>query len=193
MATIRPFAALRPKPELASQVCELPYDVLSAEEARAIATGNPLSFFHVSRPEVDLPPGTDAAAPEGYARGAENFQQLIRNGVLQQDARPCFYLYRQIMGGHAQTGIVGVASCEEYLRGVIKKHELTRVDKEDDRVRHIEALNSQTGGSILRAIGFQSKWITRSALRRRICTVKRCTGITNSSVRTHSIVTRVAY
>ncbi len=149
MATIRPFAALRPKPELASQVCELPYDVLSAEEARAIATGNPLSFFHVSRPEVDLPPGTDAAAPEGYARGAENFQQLIRNGVLQQDARPCFYLYRQIMGGHAQTGIVGVASCEEYLRGVIKKHELTRVDKEDDRVRHIEALNSQTGPAFL--------------------------------------------
>ena len=149
MATIRPFAALRPKPELASQVCELPYDVLSAEEARAIATGNPLSFFHVSRPEVDLPPGTDAAAPEVYARGAENFQQLIRNGVLQQDARPCFYLYRQIMGGHAQTGIVGVASCEEYLRGVIKKHELTRVDKEDDRVRHIEALNSQTGPAFL--------------------------------------------
>ena len=127
---IKPFAALRPKPELASQICELPYDVLSADEARAIAAGNPLSFFHVSRPEVDLPPGTDAHAPEVYAKGAENFQKLIRDGALKQDAQPCFYLYRQIMGPHSQTGLVAAASCEEYQRGVIKKHELTRVDKE---------------------------------------------------------------
>jgi uncharacterized protein (DUF1015 family) len=145
MATIKPFAALRPRPELASQICELPYDVLSSDEARAIAAGKPLSFFHVSKPEVDLPPGTDAHAPEVYARGRENFQKLIRDGALKQDAKPCFYLYRQIMGKHSQTGIVAVASCEDYLKGVIKKHELTRVDKEDDRVRHIEALNSQTG------------------------------------------------
>jgi uncharacterized protein (DUF1015 family) len=145
MATIKPFAALRPKPELASQICELPYDVLSADEARTIAAGNPLSFFHVSRPEVDLPPGTDAYAPEVYAKGKENFQKLIRDGALKQDSQPCFYLYRQIMDKHSQTGLVAAASCEEYLRGVIKKHELTRVDKEDDRVRHIEALNAQTG------------------------------------------------
>jgi uncharacterized protein (DUF1015 family) len=145
MATIKPFGALRPKPELASKICELPYDVLSSDEARAIAAGKPLSFFHVSRPEVDLPPGTDAYAPEVYAKGKDNFQKLIRDGALKQDSQPCFYLYRQIMGKHSQTGIVAVASCEEYLGGVIKKHELTRVDKEDDRVRHIEALNAQTG------------------------------------------------
>jgi uncharacterized protein (DUF1015 family) len=145
MATIKPFAALRPLPKLASQICELPYDVLSAEEARAFAAGNPLSFFHVSRPEVDLPPGTDARAPEVYAKGRANFQKLIRDGALKQDARPFFYLYRQIMGRHSQTGIVAAASCEEYQRGIIKKHELTRLDKEDDRVRHIEALNAQTG------------------------------------------------
>jgi len=145
MASVKPFAALRPKPELASQICELPYDVLSADEARGLAAGNRLSFFHVSRPEADLPPATDAHAPEVYAKGAENFQKLIRDGALVQDAQPCFYLYRQIMGQHSQTGIVAAASCDEYLRGVIKKHELTRVDKEDDRVRHIEALNAQTG------------------------------------------------
>ena len=145
MATIKPFAALRPKPELASQICELPYDVLSADEARALTAVNPLSFFHVSKPEVDLPPDTDVHAPEVYAKGGENFQKLIRDGALKQDSQPCFYLYRQIMGNHSQTGLVAVASCEEYLRGVIKKHELTRVDKEDDRVRHMEALNAQTG------------------------------------------------
>jgi uncharacterized protein (DUF1015 family) len=145
MATIKPFAALRPKPKLASQICELPYDVLSSDEARGLAAGNPLSFFHVSRPEVDLPPGTDIYAPEVYAKGNENFQKLIRDGALKQDSQPCFYLYRQIMGKHSQTGLVAAASCEEYLKGVIKKHELTRVDKEDDRVRHVEALNAQTG------------------------------------------------
>lgn len=145
MATIKPFAALRPKPELASQICELPYDVLSSDEARAAVEGNPLSFFHVSKPEVDLPRGISQYAPEVYARGAENFRKLISQGALVQDDRPNFYLYRQIMGRHSQTGIVAVASCDEYLRGIIKKHELTRPDKEDDRVRHIETLNSQTG------------------------------------------------
>jgi uncharacterized protein (DUF1015 family) len=144
MATVKPFAALRPKPELAARLCELPYDVLSSDEARELATGNPLSFLHVSKPEIDLPPGTDVHAPEVYARGVENFQKLIRDGALKLDAQPYFYLYRQIMGAHVQTGLVAVASCEEYLRGVIKKHELTRVDKEDDRVRHIETLDAQT-------------------------------------------------
>jgi uncharacterized protein (DUF1015 family) len=153
MATIKPFAALRPKPGLAPQICELPYDVLSSDEARAIAAGKPLSFFHVSRPEVDLPPGSDAYAPEVYAKGAENFQKLIRDGALQQDAQPCFYLYRQVMGKHTQTGLVALASCEEYLSGAIKKHELTRVNKEEDRVRHIEALNSQTGPVFLAHCG----------------------------------------
>jgi uncharacterized protein (DUF1015 family) len=149
MATVKPFAALRPKPELAGKICELPYDVMSSDEARQMAAGNPLSFLHVSKPEIDLPPGTDPYAPEVYAKGVENFQKLIRDGALQQDAQPCFYLYRQIMGGHSQVGLVAAASCEDYLDGLIKKHELTRPDKEDDRVRHIEALNSQTGPASL--------------------------------------------
>lgn len=145
MATLKPFAALRPKPELAAQICELPYDVMSSDEARQMAAGNPLSFLHVSKPEIDLPPATDVHAPEVYAKGRENFQKLIAQGALRQDAQPCFYLYRQIMGSHGQVGLVAAASCEEYLSGIIKKHEFTRPDKEDDRVRHIETLNSQTG------------------------------------------------
>jgi len=145
MATLKPFAALRPKPELASQICELPYDVMSSDEARASAAGKPLSFLHVSKPEIDLPAGTDIYSPAVYAKGQENFQKLIADGALKQDAAPAFYLYRQIMGAHAQVGLVAAASCAEYLSGVIKKHEFTRPDKEDDRVRHIEALNSQTG------------------------------------------------
>jgi uncharacterized protein (DUF1015 family) len=145
MAEIRPFAALRPKPELAARICELPYDVMSSAEARQLASGNPLSFLHVSKPEIDLPAGTDLYSPQVYAKGKENFQKLIADGGLRQDPRPCFYLYRQVMGKHTQTGLVAAASCEDYLRNIVKKHELTRPDKEDDRVRHIETLNSQTG------------------------------------------------
>src|SRR5277367_2836763 len=145
MATLKPFAALRPKPELAAQICELPYDVMSSDEARTMADGNALSFLHVSKPEIGLPTGTDAYSPEVYAKGAENFQKLIAQGALKQDSQPNFYLYRQIMGKHSQVGLVAAASCDEYLSGVIKKHEFTRPDKEDDRVRHIETLNSQTG------------------------------------------------
>ena len=145
MATLKPFAALRPKPELAAQICELPYDVMSSEEAREIAAGNPLSFLRVSKPEIDLPPGTDVYAPEVYAKGKENFQKLVSQGALKQDSQPAFYLYRQVMGKHSQVGLVAAASCEEYLANIIKKHEFTRPDKEDDRVRHIEALDSQTG------------------------------------------------
>jgi len=145
MATLKPFAALRPKPELAAQICELPYDVMSSDEARAMAAGNALSFLHVSKPEIDLPSGTVLYSPAVYAKGRENFGNLISQGALKQDRQPCFYLYRQIMGQHGQVGLVAAASCEEYLKNIIKKHELTRLDKEDDRVRHIEALNSQTG------------------------------------------------
>ncbi|MBI5802972.1 MAG: DUF1015 domain-containing protein [Verrucomicrobia bacterium] len=145
MATLKPFPALRPQPELAARICELPYDVMSSDEARAMAVGNSLSFLHVSKPEIDLPPGTDLYSPDVYAKGKENFLKLIADGALFQDSQPCFYLYRQVMGGHAQVGLVAAASCQEYLDGIIKKHEFTRPDKEDDRVRHIEALNSQTG------------------------------------------------
>lgn len=145
MAIVKPFPALRPKPDLAMRVCELPYDVMSSEEARQIASGNPLSFLHVSKPEIDLDPQTDPYSDKVYAKGKENFLRLIEQGVLRADSTPCFYLYRQVMGGHSQIGIVGVGSCEDYINGVIKKHELTRPDKEDDRVRHMEALNAQTG------------------------------------------------
>ena len=145
MATLKPFAALRPKPELAAQICELPYDVMSSDEAREMARGNPLSFLHISKPEIDLPPGTDIYSAAVYAKGRGNFEKLISQGALKQDSQPAFYLYRQVMGKHSQVGLVATASCEEYLLGVIKKHELTRPDKEDDRVRHIEALDSQTG------------------------------------------------
>lgn len=145
MAIVKPFAALRPKPELAAKICELPYDVMSSEEAKAMANGNDLSFLRVSKPEIDLPAGTDLYSAEVYAKGRENFQKLIEKGALKQDAAPAYYLYRQVMGQHAQIGLVAVASCEDYLNNIVKKHEFTRPDKEDDRVRHIEALNSQTG------------------------------------------------
>src|SRR5262245_33542529 len=125
MALIKPFAALRPKPELAAQICELPYDVMTSEEARQIAGGNPLSFLHVSKPEIDLPSGTDPYSPQVYAKGKENFDRLISQGALRQDPQAWFYLYRQIMGRHSQVGLVATASCEEYLKGTIKKHELT--------------------------------------------------------------------
>ena len=118
---------------------------MSSEEARGMARNNPYSFLHISRPEIDLDPGIDAYSEAVYKKGAENFRLLLDQGALVQDANPCFYLYRQIMGEHVQVGLVAVASCQEYEEGTIKKHELTRPAKEDDRVRHIEALNSQTG------------------------------------------------
>jgi len=163
MATLKPFAALRPKPELAAQICELPYDVMSSEEARQVAAGNALSFLHVSKPEIDLPPGTDLYSHAVYAKGKENFTKLISQGALKQDSQPCFYLYRQIMGGHTQIGLVAAASCEEYLKNIIKKHEFTRPDKEDDRVRHIETLNSQTGPVFLtyRAVAALDEFIAK--------------------------------
>ncbi|MDB4717643.1 DUF1015 family protein [Verrucomicrobia bacterium] len=145
MATLKPFKAVRPKKELAPDLCELPYDVLSSAEAREAAAGHPLSFFHVSKPEIDLPEGTDPYSDEVYSKGAENFQKLLSEGALYQDETACYYLYRQIMGDHSQTGIVAAASCQEYLDEIIKKHEFTRPDKENDRVRHIESLNAQTG------------------------------------------------
>jgi uncharacterized protein (DUF1015 family) len=145
MAQIRPFAALRPRPLLANKICEPPYDVMSSAEARQMARGNPFSFLHVSKPEIDLPEDIDLYDARVYAKGSENFSRMIAEGALQKEDRPSYYFYRQIMGQHRQTGLVAVASCEDYLKGIIKKHEFTRPDKEDDRVRHMEALNSQTG------------------------------------------------
>jgi uncharacterized protein (DUF1015 family) len=145
MALIEPFAALRPRTQIANQICELPYDVMSSSEARETARGNSFSFLHVSKPEIDLPDNVDPYSPRVYAKGRENFSRLIADGALKTDPRPFFYFYRQIMGKHSQTGLVAAASCQDYLEGVIKKHEFTRPDKEDDRVRHIESLDSQTG------------------------------------------------
>ena len=145
MARIEPFRGLRPRKDLAVKIAAPPYDVLSSEEARELAEGNPYSFLHVGKPEIDLPPGTDLYADEVYAKGKENFDRFVREGALRQDERKCFYIYKQIWGEHVQIGLVAGASCQDYQDDAIKKHELTRQDKERDRQRHIETLNAQTG------------------------------------------------
>ena len=149
MHLIRPFTGLRPAPGRAADVAAPPYDVLSTEEARARAAGKPWSFLHISKPEIDLPPGTDPYAPQVYAKAAENLQRMLAQNVLERDPQPCYYAYRLIMDGHAQTGVVVAASVADYDSNRIRKHELTRPDKEDDRVRQIEALNAQTGPVLL--------------------------------------------
>ncbi len=145
MTLIRPFPGLRPPPGRAPEVLAPPYDVLSSEEARACARGKPWSFLHVSKAEIDLPPGTDPCDPGVYARAGENFERMLREGMLRRDPGPFYYLYRLVMGAHTQTGLVAVAAVAEYEAGRIRRHEFTRPDKEDDRVRQIEALNAQTG------------------------------------------------
>jgi uncharacterized protein (DUF1015 family) len=145
MPLIRPFAGLRPAPGRAADVIAPPYDVLSTEEARVRAQGKPWSFLHISKPEIDLPVGTDPYSAAVYAKGHENFAKMLKEGVLQRDAQPYYYVYRLIMGAHRQTGIVAAASVPDYDSNRIRKHEFTRPDKEDDRVRQIEALNAQTG------------------------------------------------
>lgn len=145
MPLIRPFPGLRPVPSQADAVVAPPYDVLSSEEARARAAGKPWSFLHISKPEIDLDPGVDPYSPEVYAKGAENLAKMTREGVLHRDDKPLYYVYRLTMGDHVQTGLVAVASVAEYDKNRIRKHEFTRPDKEDDRVRNIEALNAQTG------------------------------------------------
>lgn len=145
MSLIKPFAGLRPKPEFATDVVAPPYDVLNTEEARQRAAGRPHSFLHISKPEIDLPVGTDPFDPRVYAKGAENLQQMINSDVLIQDQQACYYLYRLIMDTHTQTGLVAVASVTDYDSNRIRKHEFTRPEKEDDRVRQIDALNAQTG------------------------------------------------
>ena len=140
MATLLPFPALRPPRELVASVASPPYDVINTEEARALAADGAASFLHVSRPEIDLPVGTDEHADEVYRKGAENLAALIASGKLVAEAEPRLYLYAQTMGGHRQVGVVGCASVADYDADTIKKHEKTRADKEDDRTRHIEEL-----------------------------------------------------
>lgn len=149
MALVRPFAAVRPRPELAARICEPPYDVVSSAQARALAAGNPYSFFRISKPEVEWAEPIDPHDPQVYARGQANFARALRQGWLVQDSAPCFYLYQLTQGTHRQVGVVGVVSCQDYLQGVVRPHESTRPDKVEDRFRHIEALNAQTGPAFL--------------------------------------------
>ncbi len=146
---IKPFRALRPAPGHAPAVAAPPYDVLNTEEARHRARGRPASFLHISKPEIDLPEGTDPYSNPVYAKGAENLRKLVDSGVLVRDEKPHYYVYQLRMGEHLQTGIACVGSVVEYDRNRIRKHEFTRPDKEDDRVRQITALNAQTGPVLL--------------------------------------------
>ena len=146
---IRAFAAVRPSVQDAALVASVPYDVVDTAEARALAAGNPKSFLHVSRPEIDLADGTECSSPEAYAQARRALDALVANGTLVRDAEPKFYAYRQTMGGHSQTGIVATFDTQDYLAGVLKQHEKTRTDKEDDRTRHIETLQAHTGPAFL--------------------------------------------
>jgi uncharacterized protein (DUF1015 family) len=145
MALIAPFRALRPTPASAGRVAAVPYDVVNAQEAHALANGNPLSFLHVSRAEIDLPPNTDPYSDAVYDKAVENFGALKAKAPLVAEEAASLYVYRLKMGNHVQTGIAGTFSMDEYDRGVIKKHEHTRRDKEDDRTRHMIDLRAQTG------------------------------------------------
>jgi uncharacterized protein (DUF1015 family) len=145
VAVIHPFRALRPPPARVAEVASPPYDVVSTEEARELALDNPLSFLHVSRPEIDLPEGTDIHSDAVYRKAAENFEKLKTECPLEEEATPSVYLYRLIMGEHEQIGVVACCAVDEYDDNTIRKHERTRRDKEDDRTRHMMTLNSQTG------------------------------------------------
>jgi uncharacterized protein (DUF1015 family) len=153
MSLIQAFRGLRPAAGQAGAIAAPPYDVLSSDEARQRAAGKPWSFLHISKPEIDLPREVDPYAPEVYAKAAENLQKMLAAGVLVRDDAPCYYAYRLTMpgadGDHVQTGLVAAANVADYDSNRIRKHEFTRPDKEDDRVRQIEALNAQTGPVLL--------------------------------------------
>ncbi len=144
MSQLLPFKAYRPKQVLAAKVASVPYDVVNTEEARELAKGNAFSFLHVGRPEIDLSPEVDIHDRQVYAKGVENLHNLIREDVLSQDGRPCLYVYQQRMGDHVQAGLVGLCSVKEYEQDLIKKHEHTRRDKEDDRTRHVTEQNANS-------------------------------------------------
>mgnify|MGYP002766605616 FL=1 len=142
MATIKPFKGVRPPKDLVEQVASRPYDVLNSEEARKEAEGNEKSLYHIIRPEIDFPVGTDEHTPEVYLKAAENFKKFQENGWLVQDSKECYYVYAQTMNGKTQYGLVVGAYVPDYLNGVIKKHELTRRDKEEDRMKHVRVNNA---------------------------------------------------
>jgi len=149
MSTIVPFQALRPVPELASQVASRPYDVLDSREAREEAADNPYSFLHVTKSEIDLPLNIDVHSPEVYEKAKENLQSFIEKGILIEEDKPCYYIYRLVMNGKSQTGLVAGSSVDDYEKGIIRRHELTRPEKEKDRIDHMKAIRAQTGNVFL--------------------------------------------
>jgi uncharacterized protein (DUF1015 family) len=156
MSQIKPFKAFRPRPEIAGQLASVPYDVINTAEARKLAEGNPVSFLHVCRPEIEFPEGVDEHSDQIYAKGAENLKKFVKEGKLFQEATPCLYVYQQKMGDHVQAGLVCLCSVKEYENDLIKKHEYTRKDKEDDRTRHVteQAANAEPVFLTYRAVPY---------------------------------------
>src|SRR5882724_4210132 len=149
MAIIAPFNAVRPQPDIARQVASKPYDVLNSEEARAEAKDNPNSFLHVTKSEIDLPADVDVHSQQVYEKAKTNLEQLMHDGVLFREEKPCYYIYQLVMNGRSQTGLVCVSSVQDYFNDVIKKHEFTRPEKEKDRIDHMLAIKAQTGNVFL--------------------------------------------
>nr|MBA4166579.1 DUF1015 domain-containing protein [Chitinophagaceae bacterium] len=149
MSTVIPFKALRPQPQFAPKVASRPYDVLSSAEAKVEARGNPHSFLHITKSEIDLPEATDAHSEEVYEKAKQNLNAFIQRGILFKEDKSCFYIYELVMSGRSQTGLVGVSSIDDYEKDIIKKHEFTRPDKELDRINHIKTTRAQTGNVFL--------------------------------------------
>jgi uncharacterized protein (DUF1015 family) len=149
MAIVNPFKALRPQPQFAPKVASPPYDVLNSMEAKIEARGNPHSFLHITKSEIDLPEKTDVHSPDVYERAKQNLNAFIQRGVLFREDKACFYIYQLIMKGRKQTGLVGVSSIDDYEKDIIKKHEHTRPEKEQDRINHIKSTKAQTGNVFL--------------------------------------------
>src|SRR5215212_6862303 len=149
MITIIPFKALRPEPQFAKEVASQPYDVLTSREAKIEAQGNPKSFLHITKSEIGLPDDTPAYSPDVYLKAKENLNAFISRNILFHESKPCYYIYRLIMNGHSQTGLVCGSSIDDYENGLIKIHEFTRPDKELDRINHIKITGAQTGNVFL--------------------------------------------
>jgi len=149
MSTIRPFKALRPQPQYTKQVASRPYDVLNSAEAKIEAQGNPYSFLHITKSEIDLKDDVDHYSPLVYQQAKDNLDAFIKREVLFQESKPCYYIYQLIMDGRSQTGLVAVSSVDDYEKDIIKKHEFTRPEKEQDRINHIKTTFAQTGNVFL--------------------------------------------
>ena len=149
MANVIPFKALRPQPQFAPKVASRPYDVLNSVEAKVEARGNPHSFLHITKSEIDLPEGTDAHSTDVYDKAKQNLSAFIQRGILFKEDKSCFYIYQLVMNGRSQTGLVGTSSIDDYEKNIIRKHEFTRPEKEQDRINHIKTTRAQTGNVFL--------------------------------------------